>query len=460
MSENLDKHKVGVVAATIMVAGNIMGSGVFMLPANLAATGGIAIFGWLVTITGAVSLAMVYARMSAIDDSPGGSYAYAKRAFGPFVGYQTNLLYWLAGWIGNVALAVVGVGYLSYFFPILKEPWVLGMVCVAVMWLFTLINIVGPNLVARVQSVTTILALIAIIGVAIIGWFGFSWETYMDAWNVSGKDSFGAVQGVLNVTLWSFIGVETAAVAAGVVKNPKKNVPIATIGGVSIAAVTYVLSCTAIMGAIPNDQLIKSAAPFADAAKLALGNTGGAIVSFCAAVGCLGSLGGWILATAQSGESGRRRRSVSAHPRQGQPQRRPRCRADRDRHFDDRRATAHHLPDRSQGVRGDLLDRGTYDRGRLPLRNGSADPLSEAGQEPGDARDLYRHLSRLLLVGGPRVGSQTGRLAGGDPFDQRRPLQLEPTLPQPTSTPGHRVLNHARLSSTPPADPYRDLRRS
>ena len=246
---------------------------------------------------------MVYARMSAIDDSPGGSYAYAKRAFGPFVGYQTNLLYWLAGWIGNVALAVVGVGYLSYFFPILKEPWVLGMVCVAVMWLFTLINIIGPNLVARVQSVTTILALIAIIGVAIIGWFGFSWETYMDAWNVSGKDSFGAVQGVLNVTLWSFIGVETAAVAAGVVKNPKKNVPIATIGGVSIAAVTYVLSCTAIMGAIPNDQLIKSAAPFADAAKLALGNTGGAVVSFCAAVGCLGSLGGWILATAQSGKA-------------------------------------------------------------------------------------------------------------------------------------------------------------
>jgi len=303
MSEVSDKHKVGVVAATIMVAGNIMGSGVFMLPANLASTGGIAIFGWLVTITGAVGLAMVYARMSSIDDSAGGSYAYAKRAFGPFVGYQTNLLYWLAGWIGNVALAVVGVGYLSYFFPILKEPWVLGMVCVAVMWLFTLINIIGPNLVARVQSVTTILALIAIVGVAIIGWFSFSMETYMDAWNVSGKDSFGAIQGVLNVTLWSFIGVETAAVAAGVVKNPKKNVPIATIGGVGIAAVTYVLSCTAIMGAIPNEQLVKSAAPFADAAKLALGDTGGSIVSFCAAVGCLGSLGGWILATAQSGKA-------------------------------------------------------------------------------------------------------------------------------------------------------------
>ncbi|MGE9292073.1 MAG: arginine/agmatine antiporter [Puniceicoccales bacterium] len=301
----LAKHagKVGVVPATLMVAGNIMGSGVFMLPANLAATGGIAIYGWLVTITGAVCLALVYAKMSAIDDSPGGSYAYARRSFGPFVGYQTNLLYWLGSWIGNVALAVVGVGYLSYFIPALNAPWVLAIACLAMIWLFTFINILGPRLTAHVQSVATILALVAIVGVAILGWFKFSGETYMAAWNVSGKGDFAAIQGVLNVTLWSFIGVETAAVAAGVVDNPKKNVPIATIGGVVLAAVTYVLSCTAIMGAIPNEQLVKSAAPFADCAKLVFGEIGGAAVSICAAVGCLGSLGGWILATAQTAKA-------------------------------------------------------------------------------------------------------------------------------------------------------------
>lgn len=274
-----------------------------MLPANLAATGGIAIFGWAVTITGAICLAMVYAKMSSIDDSPGGSYAYARRAFGPFIGYQTNLLYWLAGWIGNVALAVVGVGYLSYFFPILKEPMVLAAACVGMIWLFTFLNILGPKITTNVQAVTTILALVAIVGVGIVGWIKFSPTTYMASWNVSGKDTFGAIQGVLNVTLWSFIGVETASVAAGVVENPKKNVPIATIGGVLLAAVTYVLSCTAIMGAIPNDVLQKSAAPFADCARLVLGDTGGAVVSFCAAAGCLGSLGGWVLATAQTAKA-------------------------------------------------------------------------------------------------------------------------------------------------------------
>ncbi|EHC54990.1 Arginine/agmatine antiporter [Salmonella enterica subsp. enterica serovar Inverness str. R8-3668] len=228
-----------------------MGSGVFLLPANLAATGGIAIYGWLVTIIGALALSMVYAKMSSLDPSPGGSYAYARRCFGPFLGYQTNVLYWLACWIGNIAMVVIGVGYLSYFFPILKDPLVLTLTCVAVLWIFVLLNIVGPKMITRVQAVATVLALVPIVGIAVFGWFWFKGETYMAAWNVSGMNTFGAIQSTLNVTLWSFIGVESASVAAGVVKNPKRNVPIATIGGVLIAAVCYVLSTTAIMGMIP-----------------------------------------------------------------------------------------------------------------------------------------------------------------------------------------------------------------
>lgn len=290
MSSDADAHKVGLIPVTLMVSGNIMGSGVFLLPANLASTGGIAIYGWLVTIIGALGLSMVYAKMSFLDPSPGGSYAYARRCFGPFLGYQTNVLYWLACWIGNIAMVVIGVGYLSYFFPILKDPLVLTITCVVVLWIFVLLNIVGPKMITRVQAVATVLALIPIVGIAVFGWFWFRGETYMAAWNVSGLGTFGAIQSTLNVTLWSFIGVESASVAAGVVKNPKRNVPIATIGGVLIAAVCYVLSTTAIMGMIPNAALRVSASPFGDAARMALGDTAGAIVSFCAAAGCLGSL--------------------------------------------------------------------------------------------------------------------------------------------------------------------------
>ncbi len=181
-------------------------------------------------------------------------------------------------------MVVIGVGYLSYFFPILKDPLVLTITCVVVLWIFVLLNIVGPKMITRVQAVATVLALIPIVGIAVFGWFWFRGETYMAAWNVSGLGTFGAIQSTLNVTLWSFIGVESASVAAGVVKNPKRNVPIATIGGVLIAAVCYVLSTTAIMGMIPNAALRVSASPFGDAARMALGDTAGAIVSFCAVV--------------------------------------------------------------------------------------------------------------------------------------------------------------------------------
>ncbi|ERK17239.1 Arginine/agmatine antiporter [Pantoea sp. AS-PWVM4] len=298
-----ESKKVGLVPVTLMVAGNIMGSGVFLLPASLANTGGIAIYGWLVTIIGALSLSIVYAKMSSLDPSPGGSYAYARRAFGPFLGYQTNLLYWLACWIGNIAMVVIGVGYLSYFIPALKNPLVLTFTCIAVLWLFVILNIVGPRMITKVQAIATVLALFPILAVAIFGWFWFSGATYMSAWNVSGQGTFGAIQSTLSVTLWSFIGVESASVAAAVVENPKRNVPIATLGGVLIAAVCYVLSTTAIMGMIPNADLRVSDSPFGDAARMALGNTAGALVTFCAAAGCLGSLGGWTLLASQTAQA-------------------------------------------------------------------------------------------------------------------------------------------------------------
>ena len=286
MSSDADAHKVGLIPVTLMVSGNIMGSGVFLLPANPAATGGIAIYGWLVTIIGAPALSMVYAKMSSLDPSPGGSYAYARRCFGPFLGYQTNVLYWLACWIGNIAMVVIGVGYLSYFFPILKDPLVLTLTCVAVLWIFVLLNIVGPKMITRVQAVATVLALVPIVGIAVFGWFWFKGETYMAAlererYEYLRRDSKHVERHAMVIHRGR---KRLRCGRCG--KNPKRNVPIATIGGVLIAAVCYVLSTTAIMGMIPNAALRVSASPFGDAARMALGDTAGAIVSFCAAAGC------------------------------------------------------------------------------------------------------------------------------------------------------------------------------
>lgn len=295
--------KIGLVPATLMVAGNMMGSGVFMLPANLATIGGIAVVGWLITLVGALALALVFAKLAALDPAAGGPYAYSRKAFGDYMGFQTNLIYWLANVVGNVGLAVAGLGYLTYFFPELKIPLVLALGQIAIIWFFTYANILGPRFVGRLQSVTTVAALFPIIGMAIFGWFWFSADTYAAGWNVSGKDSFTAVGATLNFTLWAFIGVETASVSAGVVENPRRNVPIATLGGVVLAGVCYVLSSTAIMGMIPNADLITSAAPFADAVRMALGSEAANIVAICAAVGCLGSLAGWTLLVGQSAKA-------------------------------------------------------------------------------------------------------------------------------------------------------------
>lgn len=296
-------NKIGLVPATLMVAGNMMGSGVFMLPANLAAIGGIAIFGWVITVVGALALALTFAKLAAIDPAAGGPYAYARKAYGDYMGYQTNLIYWLANVVGNVGLAVAGLGYLTNFFPVLREPLVAALAQVAVVWFLIYANILGPKFVGRLQSFTTVFALVPIIGMALLGWFWFSGGTYAQGWNVSGHDSMGAIGATLNFTLWAFIGVESASVSAGVVENPQRNVPIATVVGVVLAAVCYILSSSAIMGMIPNAELVKSSAPFADAARVALGPVAGNIVALCAAVGCLGSLGGWTLLVGQTAKA-------------------------------------------------------------------------------------------------------------------------------------------------------------
>lgn len=125
----------------------------------------------------------------------------------------------------------------------------------------------------------------------------------MSGWNVTGKGDLTAIGMTLNFTLWAFIGVESASVSTAVVKNPVKNVPIATVAGVILAAICYVLSSSAIMGIIPSSELISSSAPFSEAVSIALGETAGNVVAACAAIGCLGSLGGWTLLVGQTAQA-------------------------------------------------------------------------------------------------------------------------------------------------------------
>jgi arginine:agmatine antiporter len=147
------------------------------------------------------------------------------------------------------------------------------------------------------------LALIPILGIAFLGWLWFSPETFRAGWNVSGGSNAHAISRAASMALWAYMGIESAAVSAGVIENPKRNIPLATLIGLALAAVVYVLSSTVIMGIIPNAELQKSHAPFAEAARIAFGTPAVVIVALCAILKSIGSLGGWMMLVGQSAKA-------------------------------------------------------------------------------------------------------------------------------------------------------------
>jgi arginine:agmatine antiporter len=295
--------KMSLTQATMLVAGNMIGTGLFLLPANLASVGGIAVFGWLVATTGAAALGLVFARLGELEPREGGPYAYARDFLGPYVGFQTNYVYWFGNWVGNIAIAVAAVGYLAEFITVISTPPASVFATAGVIWLLTLVNIRGPRVVGALETWTMSLALIPILGIAFLGWFWFDADTFRAGWNVSGGSDGHAILRAASIALWAYMGVESAAVSAGVIENPRRNIPLATMIGLGLAAVVYMLSSTVIMGIIPNAELQTSHAPFAEAARLAIGTPGMIIVALCAILKSVGSLGGWMLLVGQSAKA-------------------------------------------------------------------------------------------------------------------------------------------------------------
>ncbi|MBD3278994.1 MAG: cadaverine/lysine antiporter [Candidatus Aegiribacteria sp.] len=292
--------KIGLFGASAIVAGNMMGSGIALLPSNLASIGSISIFGWLIAGAGALALALVYARLGTENPQAGGPVAYAGEV-SPILGYQTGILYFHANWIGNLAIALTGVAYLSVFFPALTHPVAGALATIAMIWLFTGLNLLGANWIGRLVTIGVILLLIPVVLTGTYGWLFFESSQFSANWIVGGSSSSQAVMAAVLLCIWSFIGVESSSVSSGVVKNPRKNVPRSTIIGASVAALVYILSCSAISGMFPASQLAASGAPFSLAAGHMFGSWAPGIVSAIVAFACLCSLGSWMMLVSQAG---------------------------------------------------------------------------------------------------------------------------------------------------------------
>ncbi len=298
-------HKtMGPVRATFLVAGNMIGSGIFLLPATLAAFGSVTVIGWLITGIGAFLLAGVFVLLFRVRPESVGMVQQVRDGLGRFFGFHASLLYWVAGWIGNVAVALAATGYLSIFFPVIKNPVPAVLCSLAVIWLMTLINWLGVRRVADFEGATLLIGLLPILGVTALGWYAFDPDLFMASWNVSGRSDLQVIPATFALIFWAFVGVESASVAAAAVDNPARNVPIATLGGVALAAVVYLAATVAIDGLLPAATLAAATAPFADAAAQWLGPVAAAVVAACAVLKSLGTLSGWLLVTAEAARRG------------------------------------------------------------------------------------------------------------------------------------------------------------
>jgi len=293
------KARIGLWTAIALVIGNMIGSGVFLLPASLASYGGISIVGWLVTAVGALALALVFWRLSRSFPRIGGPYAYTYHGFGGAIGFQVAWGYWIAIWAGNAAIVTAFVGYLGEFWPgLTASPVVSAAAGILVVWILTFVSAAGIRPAGVVQVITTIAKLVPLVGIAVLGLFFFDGANF-PAYNPSGGSGFSAITSVAALTLWAFIGLESSTIPADDVENPERTIPRATIIGTVITAAIYILGTVAVMGLIPADQLGASTAPFADAARAMFGDWAGYVVAIGALFSTFGCLNGWILLQGQ-----------------------------------------------------------------------------------------------------------------------------------------------------------------
>ena len=284
---------------TALVVGNMIGSGVFLLPASLAPYGGISIVGWLVSAGGAICLALVFAHLGAAFPRIGGPYAFAREGFGDFGGFWVAWSYWISIWTTNAALAVAFVSYSTVFWPALgTTPVLAGGTALGTLWVLTFVNARGIHEAGQVQLVTTILKLVPLLAVGAFGFLAFQ-PGHFEPFNPSGDSPLGAVTATVTLTLWAFLGLESGTVPAADIENPARTIPRATVLGTLIAAVVYIVCTVAVMGIIAPADLATSTAPFADAARVLWGPWGRVLMAVGAAVSCVGALNGWILLSGQ-----------------------------------------------------------------------------------------------------------------------------------------------------------------
>ncbi|MGW8391399.1 APC family permease [Pseudoduganella sp. HUAS MS19] len=292
-----DKDKpLGFWMCTSLIVGNMIGMGIFMLPAALAPFGKNAFAGWAITVTGCLFIAHVFARLARAMPAEDGPYGYCRRAFGNGVAFFTMWCYWVSIWVTNAALAIGIVGYLATLVPLSAHPALPPLAAMGIIWLFVLVSLRGALTSGRVQLVSASLKLLPMGAIVLLGaWILTSRSAAYTAHLPPTPFTLDGTAAAGTIALFAMLGVECASLPATKVHEPQRTIPRATIAGTLVAAVVYILVCTIPMLLLPQAELAASSAPFVDLFRRYWDAGSGRWLAVAVIFSGLGALNGWTM---------------------------------------------------------------------------------------------------------------------------------------------------------------------
>jgi len=292
--------KLGLWTSTSLVVGGMIGAGVYLVPASMAAFGSISLIGWLFAAIGTFFIARVFSGLSKmVPGAAGGLYAYTRVGFGDFAAFLVGWGYLISVVTANAAIVVSFVGAMSTFFPGLRtEPVYAVLLGLWAIWFLTWINNRGVKTSGEVQMITSILKILPLVVIAIGGLF-FIKTANFHPFNATGSSTFEAISSAAAIAMFALVGIECATIPAENVENPGKTVSRATMIGLFVTVAVYLLGAVSIIGTIPAAELKNSASPYADAAVVIFGPAARYWAAGGAAIAAFGCLNGWILIQGQ-----------------------------------------------------------------------------------------------------------------------------------------------------------------
>ncbi|MGB2515502.1 MAG: amino acid permease [Flavobacteriaceae bacterium] len=292
--------KIGLHTSTAFIIGNMIGSGIFLLPSTLAALGGISFVGWACSTVGAFLIVLLFRGLSShFPNTVGGPYAYTRTVLGEFFGFLVGWGYWISVWCTNAAIAVAFVGYLSVFIPQIADNEILSIAFgVGALWVFSFLNFRDIVFVGRIQKLTTVLKILPLLLIGFVGLFYVDWSL-LDFENLSGETDFKAISQATTLTLFAYLGIESASITSHKIEKSEANVGRSGLIGFLLTAFIYILCSVVIFGLVNSAKLSQSTAPFADASATFLGGYAEQFVALVALIATLGALNGWILIQGQ-----------------------------------------------------------------------------------------------------------------------------------------------------------------